>query len=503
MRNLISTVLKDIKLFGRSRVSALITVVVPLFIALFAGLLFSTTSLQGINVAVYSSSYSELSDSILASLSEQSYIINKLASVEHCVSSVKQGDSQICVILPPDLSREGNAEPVIFHVDNSRINLAHLLVNEVRSKVSSKAQELELSLVEALTTALQEAKARLPEQKSSLSSVSSSLSNIESKANSAASSMPNVGDALSSIKKAKNLAGQLDETDPNTAGLKADLEDELNGTLQEINDLNSSISGFSEDFGDIKVDTAKTRASVYDISSKIDKLITELNNVRVTDAEKIVSPIKTEIQPVNTEFTNSNFIFPVMITLLIFFGSTTLAAVLVLKERKTMAYFRNFITPTSDFTFIIAMYIAALIIIATQLLVLFVGLYIIAKVPFIDVLGEVVLILFISVTAFIFLGMLIGYVFRSDETTILVSVGVVLLLVLLSNTILPIEFISAKFQNFVIYNPFVVASSMLKKLILFKANLYSIWPEMSILGGTSIIFLLFVFISRKLTKRHL
>ncbi len=67
--------------------------------------------------------------------------------------------------------------------------------------------------------------------------------------------------------------------------------------------------------------------------------------------------------------------------------------------------------------------------------------------------------------------MFIGYSFRSEETSILAAIGVASLLMFFSNTIFPVEAISASLKNIAVYNPLVITDSLLKKMILFDSSL--------------------------------
>jgi ABC-type polysaccharide/polyol phosphate export permease len=99
--------------------------------------------------------------------------------------------------------------------------------------------------------------------------------------------------------------------------------------------------------------------------------------------------------------------------------------------------------------------------------------------------------------------MFIGYIFKSEETTILASISIASLLIFFSNAILPVETISGKLRLIANYNPLYVTDSLLKKTILFNSPLYNLINEFIILGVVLFIFLTLAFIARKMTKRLL
>src|SRR3989344_7031881 len=205
MRNFFSCISKDLRIFGRSKVSALVTIVVPLLVVLFIGFAFSSTRLQGINVGVYSGAYSNLTNSILKSFEEQSYNIAKINSKDECVNSVKLAETQICIVFPSDLSETGNEQPIVFYVDNSRVNIAYTLLESVKSKVSLKSSEIGAGLVEEILIKMQNAKKSLASEKKDVDSALTSVAEISSNSEKASSSVPSLNNALTKVEEAKTL----------------------------------------------------------------------------------------------------------------------------------------------------------------------------------------------------------------------------------------------------------------------------------------------------------
>jgi ABC-type multidrug transport system permease subunit len=493
MNNFLSLVVKDVKIFGRSKFSAIVAVLIPLIIVLLVGAAFSSSELQGVTVSVYSESYNELSNSIISNFESNSYSVVKEENKEGCIEGVVSGDSQICVVFPEDLSSEGGSDSVVFHVDKSEINLAYALVEEVRGGVSDKSSEISLDLVGELVNVLQNARDSLQSQRASLSQASESVGSIGSKANSASGSVPDLSSLKSSLEDAKSLAQSLNGS--------SSLVSEINSAISEVDSASASLEDFSDDVGDIKTDSAGAKADISAAVLSLDNVIASLESLEVTEAERIVSPITTEIKSVVDESTNWSFVFPTLLALMVLFGSTVLSSVLALRDKQSRSYFRNFITPTSDFTFIVAMYVSALLILIVQLLVLFSGLAIISSVNLFGYFAVLSIVLFVSASAFIFLGILIGHLFKSEEAVILVSISVVSLMIFFSNIILPIESILGKFQVVALYNPLVVSADMLRKALLFGQGIAQMTSELYILLGTFAACFVLSFIVRKLTKR--
>ena len=289
----------------------------------------------------------------------------------------------------------------------------------------------------------------------------------------------------------------MNSTDNNVKDLKTKLDE----IISEINSVEEDFGETSEKVGNIKSKSSDAKSKISKISSQIDIITKQLGSLRTTDSGEIVTPLKTEIKPINAGLKNSDFLFPTLLSLTVLFGSTILASVMVLKEKKTRAYFRNFITPTNDFTFFIALYFSCLIILFFQMAVLFTGLYFIVDLPLFNYLLPIILILFISASTFIFMGMFIGYLFKTEEVALLVSISILTLLLFFSNAILPLETVSGEFQKYASFNPLVITDSMLKKLILFNLDLGNLLNEIYMLLGVFGIFFILAFMARKATKR--
>ncbi|MCK5149432.1 ABC transporter permease [Candidatus Pacearchaeota archaeon] len=495
IKSLFEIIKKNFVIFGRSKISAFAIILAPFLIVLFATFAFNSSGLSGVVVATYSDSYSDLTNNILTGFEEQNFAVNKLSSQNECIDYIKLNKAQICVIFPKDLSIEGSVEEVIFHVDHSRINLAYSLIHEVELKISSKASTLGVALAQNLIDALQSARDSLPLQKTEISESISQLKEINEKAGN--SPATNISLIIEYLNEADSL---LDDVEGEEA---VDAQSEITTAIESLETIQNSNSQVSSNLKEIQIQSAETNAALRNININLDGLINTLNNINVLEAEKIVSPIKTKIKSINSSTNHNEYLLPTILSLISLFGGVLLSSTLVLRERKTKAYFRNFITPTKDVKFILGAYLTCLIILLVQFALVLAGIQWIVGIDVLSSIGSISLILFISLTLFIFLGMLIGYLFKSDEATILGAVLISAVLMFLSNTILPVETIYGNFRRIAMFNPLVVSNSILKKVILFGINLSEIWVELGILTGFVLGLGLLTYVSLKIAKRRL
>ncbi len=492
LRSLFSIIGKDFRIFFRSRIASFFVLVFPLIIVLFAGFIFNSFALSGVAIGSYSAGYTDLTENILAGFEENNYEVERFGMPEHCTDAVKSGRVHLCVIFPEDLSVAGNTESILFYVDHSRINLAYILINDMESQISFEASELGIHLAQDLIDVLDNVKESIPKR---IDSIDSSKSDIE-----------DISENIDSITLQSNLNGIIADLNNVKSSLNEEqgaIGDSIDDVILSIESLEEINSQISDDLSEISEDNLEISDSLSRISSDLDKLLDSFDQASVLEAEKIVSPIKTKIERVGEDSNNRDYFFPTLFTLIALFGGILLSSTFILKERNTKAYFRNFMTPTYDGTFILGSYLTCMILLALQFAIVFAGVHWVLEMPFLASIGEIILILFLSLNVFIFIGMFLGYIFKSDETSAFASVLTASVLMFFSNTIFPVETISDSFKVVANFNPVVVSQIALKKVMLFNLSYSSILNEIYILTALFGAFLLLTIIGRKISKRRL
>ena len=282
-----------------------------------------------------------------------------------------------------------------------------------------------------------------------------------------------------------------------------------------VNSLTSSVTDMIDD-----IDTAKkTQSDVSkdlkeDINPKIDEnielansiktnlnsLIFLIDNIEVSDAENIANPITTKVETIAPENSHLGSLFPSLIILLIMFISILVAANLILMEKNSKAYFRNYTTPTNDSLFILSTYITAILMVAFQILIILGIAAFVFKAPLIDNIGLISFLIFISSTLFVFIGMAIGYLFNTEETAMMGAISISSLFLLLSDLILPLESMPKYLIEIARYNPFVLGSDTLRQVMLFNVNFDNISGDIGLMFGFSMIILILMIVIQQVMK---
>ncbi|MBD3204531.1 hypothetical protein GF327_09650 [Candidatus Woesearchaeota archaeon] len=560
---LIKIIQKNIKLLLRSRISSLVIILAPLLIILLVGMSFSNDTKFYLNIGVYSSEYTKLTESFIDKLNQESYAIQRYDDMDICIDDIKYGEVHTCIIFPPDLKIENQkTNEIIFHVDKSKVNLVYLIINSLAESISSRSSELSYDLTMNIVDVLFNTKDKINSADQNLNSSlaqnnylydSTSYSEeklspldltVPEKANSSVMRDPldivlktfndTKQEALYTARKGLELMEDIEDwTDlnmsrPDIAIYKERFErvnrtvrsdydsvgDEMRELTDSIKDIDENLDELSNKLAvskmaqrdvlpklkDIKERSSTIKAKLQESRTILRKAVDDINSIKVTAPKNIVSPITTNIQPVNKEKTTLNYMFPSLIVLLIMFVGLILPSILIIIEKNSRSFFRVFTTPTKDYYFIISDYLTALIFMTIQILVIFLISEYYFKINLSSSIFQLLLLLFLVSTVFIFSGMLIGYLFDSEEIATLASLSLGSLFLFTSGIIFPIESMPQYVIDKVRFNPFVLSSEMLKKILIFEVPLSSIEFSLKVMILYSFVLLIIIFLIQRLSK---
>jgi len=216
--------------------------------------------------------------------------------------------------------------------------------------------------------------------------------------------------------------------------------------------------------------------------NEIDKVISA---IQITNAESIVQPVQTTIEPVVAQRSYLNYLFPTLIGLVLLFTALLLAPTLILFERNSPAYFRNFMTPTSDLVFLASVFVTTAFLLLVQLVVILA----IAGIFFTQILNGfayTAIVLALVITLFTCMGMIVGYLFNTEETAMLASIALGSAMLFISDTIIPIESMPAVIMKLASFNPLVISSDLLRRTLLFNASFSEIYANLFVLLGFTV-----------------
>ncbi|MBW2977459.1 ABC transporter permease [Candidatus Woesearchaeota archaeon] len=535
MHALFKIIQKNFKLLIRSKSSALIIILGPLLVIFLVGIAFDNVSKYSLNIGTYSGKYNDLTESFIKKMQEKEFKVQKFDSEESCVESIKYGKIHTCIVFPPNMQIESTkTNEITFHIDNSKINLVWMILDTLSSKLTERSSELsmdlttnllnkvELTRTELFTdrpiiTNLQTENKEITSKINTLNQNTNSMSSLKqrtstfknfltNKVNSIEENILSVEesiDSLDNFSDKNKVEDDIEDIKTTILGLKSQIENNEGDYAIITKTINEIESSLKSTVSLVKSKLSQSSSKITQIKSSLDKIYSALEEIKINNAATIVNPITTNIKPVISEKSYLGYMFPALIVLVVMFISILLSTTLVMMEKHSPAYFRNFITPTRNITFILGTYFTNILIVTVQLIIIIAISLIFFKSQILSTLPVAALLLLLTTSFFTFAGMLVGNIFTSEETATLASISLGSIFLFLSNVILPIESMPEYIRNIAKFNPFVIAENLLKKTILFQSKLSALANDIYLLLGYSAALFILVLLIQSFARKHL
>ncbi|PIN72186.1 hypothetical protein COV21_02935 [Candidatus Woesearchaeota archaeon CG10_big_fil_rev_8_21_14_0_10_45_5] len=296
---------------------------------------------------------------------------------------------------------------------------------------------------------------------------------------------------LSSLETSFSSANATNETDLDT--LITAVEAKLDETKAKFDAASSARTNISGQIDAIKATLDSSIKKIALLQSSFNSITDNLQSTSSQSAGAIASPVSTLIKPVTTQ-SYLGYMFPILITMLTMFISVVFSTTIIITEKRSSAHFRNIITPTREDVFITGAYLTNMILSSIQIVIMLFISIIFFKAQIIRMLPTVLVLLLFIATFFTLLGIIIGYLFHSEETATLGAISISSLLLLTSSVVLPLESMPAYVMKIAKYNPFVISELLLRRAIIFETPLYAIGNEFFLLLGYSLLMIALIFV---------
>jgi len=229
-----------------------------------------------------------------------------------------------------------------------------------------------------------------------------------------------------------------------------------------------------------KIDVSIAR--IDEVSAELDQRLVLLGELHPELAEKLVKPIVSSYVLLLKGATNIQISFPQLLVIIIMFISLLFANIATINEINDRAYFRNLIAPVDSIIYFAGLFITSVVIVFLQILVLFLVAETRLGIDIKSIFWQISAISVMLISFFILVGMLFAYLFRSVQSSILMTTFVALLFFLFGNTIAPMESMPALARLASSYNPLVFGEYMIKQVQLFGSSLDAILPQLALLA---------------------
>ncbi|MFH1063507.1 MAG: ABC transporter permease [Candidatus Woesearchaeota archaeon] len=579
MKGLLEMLKKNFKLLVRAKISSLVIFIGPLLLVTLLGLAFSQSSGFSLTASIYSEGYTELSESLITKMTNQNFDILRLDSEDDCISAVKTGESQACVLFPAGMDiNTGQSNELTFYVDYSQINLVWLMLDVMSARISERSSELSKEMTadllermwfveerisygqktlgemrtksDGLKTKSSSTQAGIKELdisvdfnnidiqndkgisdrlETDLAAIRSQAANLSDSINDVIDSIENSAASAQSLTNESGVLDELDDIDQDTDEIQDTIDDAIALIRSDADNASSRLVTIRSSLDAIGQKISETQSKITTIkqkrdellpqfdqtSTEIDSMVTSMTSLQGTldealqkikavkgkSAEGISTPITTKIEPLATQKTHFNSLFPTLIVLIMMITGILLSTTLVMVEKKSRSFFRNNFTPTSYFTFNISTYLTSLTVLFIQLL-----LFVSVSAVFFEtqVLASILMILLIvllTATVFICIGMFVGFIFKTEETSNLAAITLISVFMLFSRVVIPLESLPGYLKSLALLNPFVISENALKQAIIFNSGFDVLLHGLSMLMAYAIgIFVLLIIMQNALRR---
>ncbi|MFH1053987.1 MAG: ABC transporter permease [Candidatus Woesearchaeota archaeon] len=243
----------------------------------------------------------------------------------------------------------------------------------------------------------------------------------------------------------------------------------IKNKTDEIKAMKNSTLGELDDINEIMTSNFETTGEFIDA---IDELTQNMENLTLLDSRQIIFPIRTRYKDITDTNNYFSFMFPPLLVLVVMLISILLSSTTVISEKQSKAHFRNFLAPVHDLFFIISHFISNILILSGQTIILLLVAVFGFGVEVSNWFSIIGAFLIIN-SFFVLIGLLIGYLFNSEETATLGSISVSCVFLLFSSLVIPIETMQKQIGFIAFANPFVLSESIIRKIIIFDKTLFS------------------------------
>jgi ABC-type multidrug transport system permease subunit len=528
----IKLIQKNLKILFRSKISSLIVLVGPLLVIILAGLAFNNSLSYNIKISTYSEGYSNLAEKFLDNLGND-FEVTRFDSKPNCIESLEKGYHS-CIIIPPDLQIVANEiKKIDFYIDNSKVNIASYIEQRIYETLKQTNSEISSDLTGELVATTLTTKEEINNNNDLINNeierLKKIISRIENSKTISANSNLNlnteslelndlifsVGGIRNELSKIDNIAkdsiSEFKTAINNIENLNISnsaLTSEINYAQSEINDLEKEYKNFStnqthirtverisstinKEIENLDKNLEDARKNKQDVESNLDfsslelkqsqtnieemeqsfnRILGSIDKNQILSADSIVTPVNVKKHHI-VSGSGLTYLFPNLIILVLMILAITMSASQIIQDRLSKANLRILMTPVSFNKRLFASFLTNMLILLLQLGIILIAIHYLFNIDIFSSIFQIISVLLIMSVFFTLLGIIIGYIFNSEQTTLLGSVSVASLLFIVSDLILPLESMPQYMITIISKTPFVLGTDLLRRVMFFGAQI--------------------------------
>ena len=555
---LLFEIYKNLKLIFRNWSSLLLIVLAPFLLILLAGYSFSGEQLHDIKIGVHAQEDLDLGD-LAKSVSGFGEVF-RYESADRCIRDMIDEKVHICLDIKGSLSVKGGEIPsgeVVFYYDNTRKRISLLLMSEIKDYFGLTAEQISLISTQEIISSMQNLLVFINERIGDVDSVRNEsekimsdlevrkqrlivlrddfeprylvVKSVQADFNSNKRALDNQSESLlESLEGLRALIAEIDQNISNTTGLDlalldlesqiAGLESSANTTVEQANNISDSLNLAVAELDEIDLIlnqeinmTAEYIILINSSVQRIDNISSEakskmsgLSEINPSLAGRIAKPITQSFKALVGEVKDIQLAFPILLSTVIIFISMIFSNIITSLEINNKAYTRNILAPVNDITYTAGLAVTNFLVVSFQVAVLLAVAQLNFGIEVTSHLGEIIPISVVLILIFVFIGMVLAYMSKTIQTSILSSTFLALAFFLFSDALNALEAMPQLASKIAVFNPVVIVNSMLRKVLFFDISISGLQAQ----AGLLIIYmaaaaLLLVIVSKIKNKQRL
>jgi ABC-type multidrug transport system permease subunit len=307
----------------------------------------------------------------------------------------------------------------------------------------------------------------------SIMQLEKNVDNVENKAN-------------MNIIEVNRIANSVDDMVVQLDDINTLLNEEINRTDDYLVLINQSVE---------QIDAIATQAK--------DKM-KDLSKLDPSLASKLVKPITQSFSALVQDVKDIQLAFPLLLSTIIIFISLLFSNIITLLELTNKAYTRNILAPVNDIVYTAGIAITSSIIIFVQVIVLLIVAQTQFLVNILPNLWSIIPVVLLLILTFVFIGMIIAYLSKNIQTSILLSTFIALIFFLFSDSMNALEAMPQLASEIAAFNPIVIANSIFRNIFFFGIKLEQMPVHIGFLAFYAIVAATaLIIISKKKNKQRL
>ncbi len=306
-----------------------------------------------------------------------------------------------------------------------------------------------------------------------------------------------LNNVLLSVNKIEGSLNSIQSAYPYTDVIS--ILNQLDNSISKLDDARTQLNKIERDLSNSIEQTRRTK----------DKIGSFKNRLTIVEGDLVDFRNNYSDGGISINFTNAFsykddivlFAFPFIVSIIITFSSLILANRFILVQVNRPSYLREIISPAKNITFVIGDYFTNLFFLLIQVIVLLV----IGLLRFNITTAQIfpfLLSIFLVSSVLIFIGISLGYLFKNENLSVLITIFLVMFLFIFSDILVP-SILSGVFVRLLInQSPFVLLNNMLKDVILLGKNVGYLLPSIFKLGIMLVSSFLVAYLAKIASKEN-